>query len=174
MDVSVEIGNGLAIAEPTTPTTNTAGDAVRAEYAKILSDPTHPLHAGLWRGDKAVDDHINALYAKAYSTPRSAEDAPASIGTPAPSQPGETSEQAEIRERNALIMAPLRQEWGDAYHARLTRAVGSARTLFGGEGWGDVFEELGAIIRQEYGPAGETAAIRFLDALAGIKQQYGG
>lgn len=44
------------------------GDEARGELAKIMNDKTHPMHAGFWRSDKAVQTHIDELYRKAYGT----------------------------------------------------------------------------------------------------------
>lgn len=43
-------------------------DAARAELGKIMSDPTHAMHAGYWKQDKAVATHVQELYRKAYGT----------------------------------------------------------------------------------------------------------
>jgi hypothetical protein len=49
-------------------TESPAAIEVRQEVGKIMFDPTHKLHAGFVRNDKAVDEHINELYRKAYGT----------------------------------------------------------------------------------------------------------
>ncbi len=54
--------------EETTTPSNPAGAAARTEYAKILSDKTHPMHEGLMRNDPTVNAHIGGLYRKAYPT----------------------------------------------------------------------------------------------------------
>jgi hypothetical protein len=43
----------------------TAEDA-RAEYARILSDPTHPQYEGFKRQDKKALEYVNNLYSRAY------------------------------------------------------------------------------------------------------------
>ena len=45
-----------------------SGDAAREEYAKIISDPAHPMHAGYLRKDPKVESYINDLYKRAYGT----------------------------------------------------------------------------------------------------------
>jgi hypothetical protein len=49
-------------------TESPAAIEVRQEVGKIMFDPTHKLHAGFVRNDKAVDEHINELYRRAYGT----------------------------------------------------------------------------------------------------------
>lgn len=41
-------------------------EEVRAELGKIMSDKTHPMHAGYWAKDPKVLAHIDDLYRKAY------------------------------------------------------------------------------------------------------------
>lgn len=43
-----------------------SGDAAKEEYAKIMSDTNHPMHAGYLRKDPKVEAHINELYRSAY------------------------------------------------------------------------------------------------------------
>ena len=170
MDIQIEVGDGVLTAEvpprSSAPAGANTGEAARAEYAKILSDATHPMHAGLMRRDPAVERHINDLYRRAYPVPSARESESVSIGEPVPIQPGETPDQAADRVRNEVILSPLKTEWGPDFDTRMSGVRAVARDLFGGEGWGEVFDELGAAIRTHYGPAGETAALRFLAALA--------
>lgn len=39
---------------------------VKAEVQKIMTDKTHPMHAGYWSGDRKVQEHIEGLYKKAH------------------------------------------------------------------------------------------------------------
>jgi hypothetical protein len=41
-------------------------EEVRTEYAEIISNPQHPMHAGLMRRDAKVEQYVNDLYRKAY------------------------------------------------------------------------------------------------------------
>jgi hypothetical protein len=41
-------------------------EQVRTEYAEIISNPQHPMHAGLMRRDPKVEQYVNDLYRKAY------------------------------------------------------------------------------------------------------------
>jgi len=166
MDSTVSIGEPDSLMTESAPTP--AGLAAREEYAKILNDPTHPHHDGLKRNSKAANDYVTELYRKAYSNaPAPIEDRHSvTTGGPIEPQPGETPEDAENRARNEVILTPLRQEWGEQYEARFSGARAVAQQLFGDEGWGDVLDDLGTAIRTHYGPAGETAALRFLAALA--------
>ncbi|TKB72528.1 MAG: hypothetical protein E8D46_13030 [Nitrospira sp.] len=173
MDFDVSVGDSSAVMD-SDAAPSSAGLQAREEYAKIMSDPTHPMFEPFKRRDPAAEAYIDGLYKNAYPATLSHTPESVSIGGPVPTQPGETEEQAADRTRNDLILAPLRQDWGSAYDARMSGAGLAARALFGAEGWGEVFEDLGATIRQHYGPAGETAALRFLDALADIKTNHGG
>ena len=42
---------------------------VRQEYAAIMTNPKHPMHAGYKARDPKVEAHINQLYERAYGTP---------------------------------------------------------------------------------------------------------
>lgn len=42
------------------------GEQVRAEIAKIMSDKTHPDHAGYWKQDPTIMKKIEKLYQQAY------------------------------------------------------------------------------------------------------------
>jgi hypothetical protein len=44
------------------------GADVKAEYAKVMSDPTHKHYEGFKRGEKAANDYVNELYRQAYGT----------------------------------------------------------------------------------------------------------
>lgn len=43
-----------------------SGETAKEEYAKIISDPKHPMHEGYLRRDPKVEQHINELYRAAY------------------------------------------------------------------------------------------------------------
>ena len=151
------------------PASNPAGLQAREELAKIMSDPAHPMHAGYKRNEKPVQDHLDAIYKKAYGT------APVeigggesiTIGGPVEPQPGETAEDAEVRARNEVILAPLKQEWGPNYDRRFAAAQVGLRTLF--EGQGEMLDHLGERIRLVYGPKGEAAVLKLFAELEDIK-----
>jgi hypothetical protein len=170
MDFQIEVGDGVFTdsvpSSSSTPAGANTGEVARAEVAKILSDATHPMHPGLMRGDPAVDRHLDAIYKKAYPGTDVSLREKASIGGPVSTQPGETHDLAADRERNEVILSPLKTEWGPHFEARMSGCRAVARELFGGEGWGEVFDDLGTAIRMHYGPAGKTAALRFLNELA--------
>ena len=174
MDFNVSIGDSGSVMTESDATPTPAGLQAREEYAKVLSDPTHKHFEGLKRGDKHANEYVDGLYKQAYPTTLSHTPESVSIGGPVPTQPGETSEDAEIRARNEVILSPLKTDWGPQFETRFSGVRAVAQQLFGGEGWGEVFDDLGATIRMQYGPAGETAALRFLNALADIKHQQGG
>src|ERR1044071_6385689 len=50
-------------------TESPAAIEVRQEYAAIMTDPKHPMHAGYKARDPKVEAHINQLYERAYGTP---------------------------------------------------------------------------------------------------------
>ncbi len=101
-------------------------------------------------------------------------------GPPAESDEGEFDAQQygpDAKARDALIHAPLRQEWGGEYEARHAALVGEARAIFTDAEWehariapAQVLESFGRIIRLRYGPKGETLLVRFLDNLATLKK----
>jgi hypothetical protein len=162
---------------PGTPSapSNPAGLAAREEYAKVLSDPKHPHYEGLRRRDPKAEAYVNDLYRKAYpgTTPVESEEGLSfTSGGPIDLQPGETPEEAEIRARNEVILSPLKAEWGPRFEERLSEVRTSMWGLF--ESYPVILDDLGEKIRLQYGPAGETAALRFCDALADIKRQQGG
>ncbi|MHB8510227.1 MAG: hypothetical protein ACYDGR_16550 [Candidatus Dormibacteria bacterium] len=174
---------------PNTPALN----AARAEMTDIATNHENPRYTGYQKGDPQVMQYLDELYKKAAPGPAPASGIPpvrrivadvSTVAPPPPSvhiggtesltlgpadpQPGETPEEAEIRARNEVILAPLKQEWGADYDRRYESAVAGARTLF--EGRGEVLDELGSIVRVQYGPSGERAALRFLAELEHIKQ----
>lgn len=166
MDFNVSIGDNGSVMTESDATPTPAGLQAREEYAKVMSDPTHPMFEPFRRRDPTAETYIDNLYKHAYPSTVSHNAESISIGGPVPTQPGETSEDAEIRARNEVILSPLKTEWGPHFEAHMSGVRAVARDLFGGEGWGEVFDDLGATIRMQYGPAGETAALRFLAALA--------
>ena len=67
-----------------------------------------------------------------------------------------------------MILAPLKQEWGSDYETRFAATRATAGTLF--EGKGEIFADLGTIVRMEYGPKGEAAVLKLFAELEDIKQ----
>lgn len=43
-----------------------SGEKAKEEYAKIISDPAHPMHEGYTRRDPKVEKYIDGLYRSAY------------------------------------------------------------------------------------------------------------
>lgn len=161
---------------PNTPALNTA----RAELTDIATNPENPRHLGYGKGDPQVMQYLDSLYKKAAPGTGGSPMPPSSVhigGTdslslgPADPQPGETPEEAEIRTRNEVILAPLKQEWGPHYETRFAAARATAGTLF--EGQGEMLDTLGAIVRMEYGPKGEAAALKFFAELHDLKHGGG-
>ena len=174
MDFTVSVGDSGNVMTASDATPIPAGLQAREEYAKVLSDPTHPMYEPFKRRDPAAEAYIDGLYKNAHPTTPSHRPESVSIGGPVPTQPGETPEQAADRARNEVILSPLKTDWGPQFETRFSGVRAVAQQLFGGEGWGEVLDDLGATIRMQYGPAGETAALRFLNALAEIKTKQGG
>jgi hypothetical protein len=73
MDFSVIVDEPRSVLTDSTPSTSTPGtpelSAARAEYAKVMNDPTHKHYEGFKRGDKAADAYVSELYKKALSHP---------------------------------------------------------------------------------------------------------
>ena len=166
MDFNVSVGDSGSVMTESDAGPTPAGLQAREEYAKVLSDPTHPMFEAFKRRDPAAEAYIDKIYKHAYPSTISHNAESISIGGPVPTQPGETPEDAEIRARNEVILSPLKTDWGPQFEMRFSGVRAVAQQLFGGEGWGEVFDDLGTAIRTHYGPAGETAALRFLAALA--------
>jgi hypothetical protein len=146
-----------------------AGEAATAELSKIMSDTTHPHHDGYRRGDQKALDYVRDVYRKAYGTKQVelGEGLRVTTGAADP-EPGETPEEADARERNEVILAPLKQEWADDFDRRFASARQGARTLFAERA--EVLDDLGGLIRKQYGPKGETLALKFLADLEAINE----
>lgn len=154
----------------TESTSTPAGEAATAELSKILSDPSHPDHAGYLRNDEGVHAKVREMYAKAHGTSPAPVDGGLRVTTGAVDpEPGETPEQAEARVRNDVILAPLKTEWGPDFDQRFSTVRAAAQALFTGE-LEPALDELGTRIRLAYGTKGETAALKFLAELEAIKQ----
>jgi hypothetical protein len=165
MDDSALSGGTITAPAPGNP----GLDAARAELTDIATNPENPRYAGYQRGDKQVMDHLDAVYRKAapHSKPVSLGEYGLSIG-PAEPMEGETPEQAEVRQRNDVILAPLKQEWGADFDSRYAQARATACTLF--ENRTEMLDELGTIVRMQYGPKGEAATLKYFAHLEAIKQ----
>jgi hypothetical protein len=154
----------MELKSPSTP----ALTAAREEYAKIMSDTTHPMHAGFHRSDPAVLAHIDNLYTDAVPDHKPVPLATESVSLgPVEPQPGETPDEAEVRQRNEVILAPLKQEWGPHYEQRFAAALVGVRTVF--EGQGEMLDHLGERIRMTYGPKGEAAVLKLFAELETIR-----
>jgi hypothetical protein len=152
-------------APPSTP----ALDAARAEMTDIATNPQNPRHAGYHRGDKQVMDYIDAGYKKAIPENKPVSFARESVSLgPVEPQEGETPDAAAVRQRNEVILAPLKQEWGPDYERRFAALQGELRPMF--EDRWEVLDDLGEYVRSEYGPRGETAALEFFAKLADIRR----
>lgn len=156
------------------PAVEMTPEGVRAEVGRVMSDQAHPHHGGWTRGDQQAKDYVQGLYERLYpgkGTVALGEGLSVG-GTPEPAA-GETPEAAEARARDELILAPLKQEWGERFEAEMAGCRQEARELFAaddGTVLGEVFENLGATIRAKYGPKGETLALKFLADLGRIRK----
>jgi hypothetical protein len=151
------------------PPSSPALDAARAEATDIATNPQNPRHAGYHRGDPQVSTYLDGIYKKAIpeNKPVSFTRGSVSLG-PVEPQPGETPEEAADRQRNEVIVAPLKQAWGPTYEARMATVPGTVNTLF--EDMGEVYHELGARVREHFGPKGEAATLKYFAELHDIKQ----
>lgn len=96
---------------PDEPGSPPAGEALREEIGRAMSDPSHPGHAAWKTGGEAWTAYTRPMYEKVYGTAKVALGEGLSVGGETP-QEGETPEAAEDRARNEVILAPLKQEWG--------------------------------------------------------------
>jgi hypothetical protein len=142
-------------------------DAVKTELMTISTDPLHPMHLGYHRGDRSVMDHIDTLYKQAVPA---APPVPSFTNPPEP-QTGDTPEEADVRARNEVILAPLKTAWGQDFDTRYAAARRQATVLFG-DGLEELFNDLGSRLRMQYGPRGETLGLKFLADLADLDQPH--
>lgn len=97
------------------------------EVSSIRNDPSNPKHEGFKRGDKAVTDYIDSLYARIPGGDQKI-DFTIDIGK-TPAAKGQTEEPPA---QEIVDMEALRQRWGDAYEQNLTAAQSTIRTFLGG------------------------------------------
>lgn len=140
----------------TLPATQSAGEAAKAEHARIATDSTHPMFAGYRRGDSQVMTYLDEMYRKAY---------------PAPA----TDERALTPEAHAAIDvdAQLRTTLGEQYNATMELMHTGAARLFSSS------EHVKALdlflpILTELGPAGEVAGIKFLAEIGRLHNNHTG
>lgn len=127
MEFTVEIADGvtgLSEPVPSAPAPNQKGEAATTEYAMIMSDPTHPMHAGYRRGEKSVMDHIEKMYRDAYpGTGESETGRSVTTGGTEDSAPALAPEDVQLVE--ALRSE---SEWGTRFEEHLSEARwGSSR-----------------------------------------------
>jgi hypothetical protein len=123
-----------------TPHSNPAGLAATEEHAKIMSDPSHPMHAGYLRGDKKALDYVADLYRNAYPGTAPVEDNHGlSVTT------GSTDESAPtLSPEDARAVEEIRQESGEQFqehHADAQFGLLRIQRVFGGEA-----DDLGAAV----------------------------
>jgi len=135
VDVTVEVGPGF---EPgTEPAPNPpavghqGGDAVRAELAKIMSDPQHPHHAGYRRHpiDPKAAAYVQDLYKRAYPQ----QTAPDDTQGQAPIEPVALSQEAREAAEDARELEQLCEDWerdGVTYEAGLAQAKELAAVVY--------------------------------------------
>ncbi len=154
------------------PDSSSAGDAVREQVAQIMADPQ-------WGRNKALETKVEQLYKDRYGEGKIDLDEGLTVaGLDEGKRPGSTEDaeavspedaeaQAEARARSDVILAPLRDEWGEQYEANFALARAEACELFiGHEG---IFKEVADRIA-ECGPKGETVALKFLAELAQLRK----
>lgn len=145
------------------PAMETPGEAVRTELSRIMSDPSHPMHAGFQRNDAAVSAHIDSLYRKVYGSAPAFPDRgiTVSFSTPPPSHADAESEQEA---RHAQVQAELRlqQAMGDSFEPELRSARSMAARMFANAESLKVLDEVFAPMISELGAPAEALAVRFL------------
>ncbi|MDA2910414.1 hypothetical protein MYX04_05740 [Nitrospiraceae bacterium AH_259_D15_M11_P09] len=153
------------------PDSSPAGNALREEVGLIMADPE-------WGRNKALEAKVDKLYKDKYGEGKVDLSEGLTVGGLDEEQhPGSTEdagvaspEEAEARARSDVILAPLRDEWGEQYETNFALARGEACELFiGHEG---IFKEVADRIA-ECGPKGETVALKFLAELAQLRKEGG-
>ncbi len=149
-----------------------AADALREEVGRIMADPE-------WGRNPALAAKVEQLYKDKYGEgkvdlsegltvggldegqrPGSTEDAGLA-------SPEDAEAEAEARARDDVILAPLRDEWGEQYETNFALARAEACELFlGHEG---IFKEVADRVA-ECGPKGETVALKCLAELAQLRK----
>ena len=135
MDVQVEIGEGVFTTPAPAPpgsggsTGPNLGEQAREEYAKVMSDPTHPHFDGLRRNSKEANAYVDGLYKKALP-----DSSPVTIQEGVSVTTGGPDDEPVLSPDDARAMEALRHEWGGdaAAHwadaqvgiSRLTRTLG--------------------------------------------------
>jgi len=123
MDAIIEMGPGLSPEDQPAPAVgHQGGDAVRAELAKIMSDPQHPHHAGYRRHpiDPKAAAYVQDLYKRAYP-----ETSPQEPQSQVPREPVALSQEAREANEDAAELQHLREDWerdGVSYQAGLAEA----------------------------------------------------
>ena len=154
------------------PNHTPAADALREEVGRIMADPQ-------WGRNPALEIKVEQLYKDRYAGPKIDLDEGLTVaGLDEGKRPGSTEDagaaspedaeaQAEAQARSDVILAPLRDEWGEQYEANFALARAEACELFiGHEG---IFKEVADRIA-ECGPKGETVAVKFLAELAQLRK----
>jgi hypothetical protein len=170
---SPEMSGSVLTAPGSTDSVNPAGVQAREELARIMSDPTHPMHAGYSRGDQQAMDHIEKMYTKAYG----GGPAPIETGRSMTTRPGETPAQdAMTREDRAAAGAVddlLRQTLGTDYDTSMRDMRIGASHLFSIPDGEKTLAAFAPIIT-ELGPLAEVRAIRFLAELGAMIRTHKG
>jgi hypothetical protein len=165
-------GSALTALDSTDPV-NPAGVEARQELARIISDPTHPMHEGYTRADKQVMDHIEGMYTKAYG----GSSAPGETGRSLATWPGETPEQdamtREDRVAQTEVETMLRQTLGTDYDTSMRDMRIGASHLFSIPDGEKTLAAFAPIIT-ELGPLAEVRAIRFLAELGEMIRTHKG
>ena len=166
MEFPIEIAESGILSDPapTSPVSgHPAGADAEAEYAKMMSDPTHPHYAGLRRGDKESEAYANGLFRKAYGT------APVPIESDAEPVPADLSPDAQAQ---IECETHLRAAFGHDYDATMTAMASGAKFLFEGDEGQTALATLADRLAG-LGSKAEALGVKFLADLAQLNQQGG-
>jgi hypothetical protein len=145
-----------------------AGEAVRTELSKIMSDPSHPHYEGFRRRDPKAEEYVNDLYKRTYGAERVTFGHGVTIESalPAPQQstadPDSEGPSREARHAQAQAELRLQQAMGDSFEPELRSARSMAAQLFTSAESLKVSDEVFAPLISGLGPHGEALAVRFL------------
>ena len=109
------------------PSSNPAGEAVRAELQDIMTNKANPLHEGYWRNDPQVIKRIDEKYKAVFGTGTVELSDGLTVGGSDKEQAPDSGERAgaalpEDAEADTRAIAQLQDEWSDRFDTKMEDA----------------------------------------------------